>query len=220
MILDLGRIEYEECYRVQKDLVRKRRLGEIGDSLIFAEHNEVFTIGRTGEMDNVLVPNDMLLSSGLNVLRVDRGGDITFHGPGQLVIYPIINLKDAGKDLHSHLRSLEESAIRFLNDYSIHGERIEKKTGVWVSGKKVASVGVGASNWVTFHGLSVNINCDLTFFSMINPCGIKDVEMTSLERIKGCRIRMEEAKKSILTHLKEIFGLDDSKYTYSAPAVA
>ena len=220
MILDLGHVGYEECYRLQKDLVRKRRSGEIEDSIIFAEHEEVFTIGRAGEMDNVLVPNEMLLASGIKVLRVDRGGDVTFHGPGQLVAYPIIDLKVAGKDLHEYLRDLEESAIRFLSDYSIRGERIKEKTGVWVQGKKVVSVGVGASGWVTYHGLSVNINCDLKFFAMIHPCGMKDVEMTSLERIKGQKIQMGEAKKRFLDHFLEIFGINDDRYDHSKAALA
>jgi lipoate-protein ligase B len=214
MILDLGHIDYEDCYRIQKDLVNKRRLGEIEDSLIFAEHNEVFTIGRSGKTDNILVPAGMLAASGLKVLKVDRGGDVTYHGPGQLVAYPVIDLKDSGKDLHSYLRDLEESAIRFLKDYSVCAGRIEDKTGVWVSGKKIASVGIGASNWVTFHGLSVNINCDLKFFSMINPCGIKDVEMTSLGRIKGQDVPMAGVKRSILVHLKEILNLDDDQNGY------
>ena len=214
MLIDLGRIDYEECYKIQKDMVRRRRLSEIEDTIILAEHNEVFTIGRAGDMDNVLIPNDMLLSSGLKVLRVDRGGDVTFHGPGQLIAYPIINLKDTGRDLHSYLRDLEEVAIRLLNDYGVNAERMQGRTGVWVSSKKIASVGVGASNWVTFHGMSVNINCSLKFFSMINPCGMKDVEMTSLERLKGQEIRMIDAKNRMTKYFKEIFGLDE------APALA
>ncbi|MDD5428587.1 MAG: lipoyl(octanoyl) transferase LipB [Candidatus Omnitrophica bacterium] len=211
MILDLGLIDYEECYRIQKDLVRKRRLGEIEDSLIIAEHNEVFTIGRVGDENNVLVPNDMLFAGSLKVLRVDRGGDVTFHGPGQIVAYPVISLKDPARDLHSYLRDLEEAAIRFLGDYAVCAERIKGKTGVWVSGRKIASVGIGASNWVTFHGLSVNVNCDLSFFSMINPCGMDDVEMASLARIKGQPIKMDEAKRRLLTHLKDILGLDENR---------
>ena len=219
MVLDLGRIDYEECYRIQKDLVRKRRLGRIEDSLILAEHNDVFTIGRTGDMANVIVEYDKLLSCGIKVLRVDRGGDVTYHGPGQIVAYPIVDLKASGRDLHRYLRDLEESAIRFLGDYSVCGERVENKTGVWVSGKKVASVGVGASNWVTFHGMSVNINCDLKFFGMINPCGMKDVEMTSLEEVKGRAVEISEVKTGILKHLKEIFDFGDGKYGYNRETV-
>jgi lipoate-protein ligase B len=208
MLVDLGRIDYEESYKIQREMVRRRCSGEIEDSIILAEHNEIFTVGRTGEMDNVLISGDILSSSGLKVLRVDRGGDVTFHGPGQLIAYPIIDLKNAGRDLHSHLRDLEEVAIRFLHDYGVSADRIPGKTGVWVSGKKIASVGVGASNWVTFHGMSININCSLKFFSMINPCGMKDVEMTSLERIKGQEIRMADVKNSIIKHFEGIFSLD------------
>jgi len=204
MILDLGLTDYEDCYRIQKEFVRLRKLGEVDDSVIITEHNPVFTIGRSGSSDNLLVPESGLSELGVKVLNIDRGGDVTFHGPGQLVAYPIVDLKAAGKDLHGYLRDLEEAAIRFLNDYSVCGERIEKKTGVWVSGGKIASVGVGASNWVTFHGLSVNINCDLSFFSMINPCGMKDVEMTSLARIKGQEIEMREARDRLLCHCEEV----------------
>ena len=220
MLLDLGCIDYEECYKIQKDMVRRRRSGEIGDSLILAEHNEIFTIGRAGEIENVLVSDDLLFSSGLKVLQVDRGGDITFHGPGQLVAYPIIDLKDSGRDLHSYLRDLEEAAIRFLDDYGVDAGRIQEKTGVWVSGKKIASIGIGASNWVTFHGMSININCDLKFFAMINPCGMHDIEMTSLERIKGQEIRMMDAKKSIVKHFKGIFRLNDNKCDHRSAVLA
>ena len=220
MLIDLGLIDYEECYAIQKDVVRRRRAGVIDDTLILAEHNEVFTIGRTGGMDNLLIPQDMLLSNALKVLRVDRGGDITFHGPGQLVAYPVIDLKDSDRDLHSYLRSLEEVGIRFLNEYGINAERVRGNTGVWVSGKKIASVGVGASNWVTFHGLSININFDLNFFSMINPCGIEDVEMTSMERLKGQKIPMDDVKTKTLKHFKEIFGLDNNECNYKETALA
>ncbi len=203
-LLDLGLIDYEDCYKIQKDFVRRRKLGEIGDSVIIAEHNAVFTIGRTGLHKNLLVPESELSGLGVKVLNVDRGGDITFHGPGQLVVYPIIDLKRCQKDLHRYLRDLEEIVIRFLNDYDVLSERLKNKTGVWVDGKKIASVGVGASNWVTFHGISVNINCDMRYFSMINPCGLKDVEMTSLARIKGQDIDMQEAKAILLRHCNEI----------------
>lgn len=220
MLLDLGLIDYEECYAIQKDIVRRRRSGEIDDTLILAEHNPIFTIGRRGSKDNLLVSDDMLASNGLKVLRIDRGGDITFHGPGQLVCYPVIDLKAAGMDLHRYLRNLEESAIHFMNDYGVDAERVPGKTGVWVSGKKIASVGVGASNWVTFHGLSVNINCSLDFFAMINPCGMKDSEMTSLARLKGQEIPMSAAKTKIVKHFKEILGLDNNEYSYTETTLA
>lgn len=208
MLIDLGLIDFEECYRIQKDLVRKRRAGEIEDSVLFAEHNEVFTMGRTGSDDSLLVPPEALWKYGLKVLRIDRGGDVTFHGPGQLVVYPVIDLKRSGMDLHQHLRGLEELAIRFLKDYSVEAQRVPEKTGAWVQGRKIASVGVGASGWVTYHGLSININCDLRYFSMINPCGMKNVRMTSLEMIKGSPLEMSGVRKNVANHLKDIFGLN------------
>ncbi|MDO8524859.1 MAG: lipoyl(octanoyl) transferase LipB [Candidatus Omnitrophota bacterium] len=206
MLIDLGVIDYEKCYAIQKNLVEKRRFGEITDSVIIAEHQNIYTIGRTGRIENVLAANEILASRGIKVLRVDRGGDVTYHGPGQLVVYPIVDLKVRQNDLHRYLRSLEEIVIRFLKDYDVLSGRLKDKTGVWVRGKKIASVGVGASNWVTFHGLSVNINCDLKFFSMINPCGMKDVEMTSLERLKGREIDMREAKGRMLRHCEEVIA--------------
>jgi len=220
MILDLGLVDYEKCYRLQRELVGRRRLGEIEDSVILAEHKSVFTVGRTGRMENLLVSGETLRSGGIKVIRVDRGGDITYHGPGQLVVYPVIDLREAGGDLHGHMRNLEEAAIRLLAGYSVRGERMSRMTGVWVGGKKIASIGIGASNWVTFHGLSVNINCDLNFFSMINPCGSSEVEMTSLERIKGRRIEMAVTKKRVLEHLEEIFAIDDDRHIYADAAVA
>ena len=193
MILDLGLIDYEDCYRKQKELVRRRKLGEIEDSLIIAEHNAVFTIGRSGKADNLLVSPEFLEKLGVKVLKVDRGGDITFHGPGQLVFYPIIDLKAGIKDLHLYLRNLEEAVIRFLDGYGVNGIRVAGRTGVWSSGAKIASIGIAASDWITYHGAAININTDLNFFSMINPCGMKDVKMTSMSEISGGFIDMREA---------------------------
>ena len=220
MIFDAGCIDYEECCALQKNLVKRRRLGETGDSVILAEHDSIFTIGRTGDMSNLLVAPLVLSEKGLKVLRVDRGGDITYHGPGQLVAYPIIDLKKCGRNLHGYMRDLEEVVIRFLCGYSVHGERVDNKTGVWVSGEKIASIGIGASNWVTFHGLSVNINCDLDFFAMINPCGMGDIKMTSLEKIKGYKVGMGGAKSRMLVHFKEIFGVSGGAYNYAKAGLA
>jgi lipoate-protein ligase B len=194
MVLDLGLIDYEEAYRKQKEFVRLRRLGEMDDSIILAEHHPVFTIGRTGGIENLLENEKALAERGIKVLRVDRGGDITFHGPGQLVVYPIIDLKRYGRDLHKYLRNLEDMAMELLGRYSVRGERVTGKTGVWVRGKKIASIGVAASNWITFHGMSININVELGFFSMINPCGMRGIEMTSLAAILDKAIDIREIK--------------------------
>lgn len=209
MVIDLGLIDYELAYREQKELVRRRKLGEIGDSLILAEHKAVFTIGRTGKIEHLLEDEGALLEKGIKVLRVDRGGDITFHGPGQLVAYPIIDLRAHKQDLHQYLRDLEEVVINFLNGYAVSGERIEGMTGVWTTGRKIASIGIGALDWVTYHGLSINLDCDLNFFSMIHPCGLKGVEMTSLKKVLGYNISMEESKERFILNYRETFGVKE-----------
>lgn len=209
MIIDLGLIDYEDAYRVQREFVARRMLGEIDDSVIVAEHKSVFTIGRTGSADNLLFDEGLLTLAGIKVLGVDRGGDITYHGPGQITIYPIIDLRTKERDLHRHLRNMEQAVIDFLAEYSVFGRRINDKTGVWIGKKKIASIGVGCRNWVTYHGVSVNINTDLRFFSMINPCGMKGVEVTSLGRLLGREVDLAEAKNRIISHVIKVFNIND-----------
>ena len=210
MILDLGLVDYEEAYRTQRELVACRKLGEIDDSLILAEHEPVFTIGRTGSKDNLLVDEATLTARGIKVLHVDRGGDITFHGPGQLIAYPVIDLKHRCGDLHRYLRYLEEATIGFLKRYGLAAGRIRGKTGVWIAGRKIASIGVGASNWITYHGLSVNVNVDLAFFSMIHLCGLKGISADSLQRVLGRKVDMEEAKRHLLASFNKVFRFEET----------
>jgi lipoic acid synthetase/lipoyl(octanoyl) transferase len=205
MILDLGLIDYEKCYTMQREMVVRRRLGEIDDTLMLAEHNSVFTVGRMGSEENLLVDEGYLRQKDIKVLHVDRGGDITFHGPGQLVLYPIIELKGKWRDLHKYMRNLEDVAIKFLKRYSVSSGRRSGKTGVWASGKKVASIGIGVSNWITYHGLSINIGTDLEFFDMINPCGLRGVKMTSLKVLAGRNVSMEDAKNAIISDFNSVF---------------
>jgi lipoate-protein ligase B len=212
MISDLGLIDYEDALRIQKEWVARRRLQEIEDSCLIAEHPAVFTIGRAGSLDHVLTPEDILRNAGIRVIPVDRGGDVTFHGPGQLVIYPIIDLSRKVMDLHRHLRDLEEVAIRLLGEYSVAGSRIAGKTGVWVDGAKISSAGIAARNWITYHGLSINVNVDLSFFSMIYPCGMKDVKVTSLKAILKREVSMSEAKARTARHIEDIFGVRQEAY--------
>jgi lipoate-protein ligase B len=208
MIIQLGLTDYETAYRSQMELVAKRKLGEIDDSVIITEHMPVFTLGRAGRKDNLLASNAALSEKGIKVLSVDRGGDITFHGPGQLVLYPIIDLKARGRDLHRYLRDLESVVISFLNTYGIIAERVKGKTGVWVGNKKIGSIGIGTSNWVTYHGASINIDVDLTYFSMINPCGLKDVTMTSLSEVIGYRVTTREAARTLIACFKRVFTIN------------
>lgn len=220
MIFDLGLIDYEEAYKIQKQLVRRRKLGEIGNSVIIAEHPPVFTIGKSGKRENLLVSGEILEKEGIKVLSVDRGGDITFHGPGQLVIYPIMDLRDRGKDLHKYLRDMEGLAINFLHDYSVSGRRVIDRTGAWTDKGKIAFIGIAASDWITYHGLSININCGLKFFSMIRPCGLKDVEVTSLNVILNRDINMPEAKGRLLQHFKILFSLEEGCFATNCAVLA
>jgi len=207
MLIDLGFIDYEEAYKIQKDLVIKRKAGVIEDTVILAEHAPVFTIGRTGKRENIFEDDTSLARRAIKVLRVERGGDVTFHGPGQLVGYPVIDLKRRGKDLHKYLRSLEDVVIRFLNCYSVAGQRRQGKTGVWVEDKKISSIGIAATDWVTFHGLSINVNMDLSFFSMMRPCGMSDIEVTSLDRVLRRRIDIAQARNALAASFCDLFGM-------------
>lgn len=214
MICDLGLTYYEDAYRVQKDLVARRKLGEIDDSLIITEHHPVFTIGRTGNLANLLVDEAALGKAGMSVVRVDRGGDITCHAPGQLVAYPVLDLKQRGRDLHRYLRDLEEVAIRLLEKLGIRAVRIEGKTGVWTYGKKIASIGVGASDWVTYHGMSINIKNDLHYFSMINPCGSPTDCAVSVETVLGREVSMHDAKIILMREFFRVFRFTDGMLSH------
>ncbi len=208
MIVDLNVVDYEDAYKLQTEMVMRRIVGEIGDSLIIAEHFPVFTLGRLGKIENLLVAGESLARAGVKVLRVDRGGDITFHGPGQIVAYPIIDLRDKGMDLHGYLRTLEGVVIDLLRDYSIAATRIDGRTGVWVNGGKIASIGIAVRRWVTYHGLSLNVHVDPAFFSMINPCGFRDVRAINLKDVVSGALEIEEVKKGLIHHLEREFNLE------------
>lgn len=203
MILDLGMIEYEEAWKIQRELVAERRLGRIEDSIMVVEHPAVVTIGRSGSRKNLLVEEDTLIKDKIRVMQVDRGGDITFHSPGQLVAYPVIDLKKRVRDLHNYLRGLEGIIIAFLEKYGVKAVRRKEATGVWVKDEKIAFIGVAAKDWVTYHGLSININNNTGFFSMMNPCGMEGLKVTSLGRIIKRAVPMAEAKKMFLREFNE-----------------
>ena len=151
-IVNIGLKDYQETYKIQKELVKKRHEGKIPDTLILVEHPPVFTIGRSGSRKNIHVSLGKLKEEGIKIYEIDRGGDITYHGPGQIVGYPIIDLRKYGRDIHLYLRTLEKVLIKLLQDFSIEAGRIKGMTGVWVNDKKIASIGIGVSKWVTYHG--------------------------------------------------------------------
>ena len=205
-VLDLGRVPYEKAWKYQKELVESRRRGEIGDSLVFVEHLPVLTLGRAWKRQNVLADALALTEKGVEVYEVERGGDVTYHGPGQVVGYPIVNLADRGRDLHRYLRDLEEVIIRVVGSYGLGAGRKVGITGVWVGEEKVCAFGVAVKSWVSYHGFALNVNTDLSYFSLINPCGIQDKGVTSLAKLLGHWVDPEEVKAKIAESFANVLG--------------
>ncbi len=182
----LGRIGFEEALAQQEALVRERMTGEVGDQLLLLEHEPVYTIGRTPDQSSLLDRSQLPHP----VLQINRGGQATYHGPGQLVGYPILDLQKRGRDLHRYLRALEEILIEVLSGFRIVGVRRESLTGVWVQDRKIASIGVGVRHWVSMHGFALNVGGDLAPFGQITPCGISGVVMTSIEGETGVPVEL------------------------------
>lgn len=199
-------VEYREAYERQKRLWSLRLSGEIPDSLLLLEHPPTFTLGKSGKLENLLLTKEELTQRGISLFFTDRGGDITYHGPGQLVVYPIIDLRSWGKDIHRYVRSLEEVVIRTLADFSMTAGRDEKHVGVWVGPEKIAAIGVGVRKWVTMHGLALNVNPNLEHFALINPCGILDKGVTSMTKLLGCQVPMEDVVERLARHFAEVFN--------------
>lgn len=191
----LGHMEYRSALKYQLRCVERRASGEIPDTLLLLTHPHVYTIGRIGNDANLLVPSESLLREGIAVERVSRGGDITYHGPGQLVGYPIMLL--ARPDVHRFIRCVEEALIDTLSGFGIKGGRIEGLTGVWVGEKKIASIGIGVRRWITYHGFSLNVDTDLSYFRRIHPCGLKGREATSVAEVTGRDLPMEEVREAV-----------------------
>ena len=196
----LGRIEFEEALALQEDLVRAK-IDDLArpDELLLLEHDPVYTIGLTANQSSLRDVADLPH----RVIRINRGGQATFHGPGQLVGYPIVDLRTYGQDLHRYLRSLEGSLLDVLARFGVEGERRGGLTGVWVKERKIASIGVGVRRWVTMHGFALNVCGELSGFAHITPCGIEGVEMTSLTRECGRGVAVEEVAQSVAAHLPE-----------------
>lgn len=205
IIEDLGVIEYEEAYARQKTCVAET-LATGTPRLLLCEHYPVLTLGRLASHGNILASLQELETRGIKVLSVDRGGEVTLHGLGQLVVYPILDLRHFGMDLRAYLRDLEQVAIDFLKEFDILTLRIPGRTGVWVGTEKIVSVGIGVRKWIAFHGLAININTDLSLFSLIKPCGL-DVTMTSVEQQRGCPLDLGLAKKKFATAFCRYFHL-------------
>ncbi|PCJ81634.1 MAG: lipoyl(octanoyl) transferase [Bacteroidetes bacterium] len=231
---DLGTMRYKACWDYQevvfKEVIARkidRRNAESEEAksllplptsrLLFVEHPHVLTLGKSGNAENVLVNPARLAEMGVDYFPINRGGDITYHGPGQLVAYPILDLDQYFTDIHKYLRFLEEGVIRTCEDFGVEAGRIEGLTGVWVdieagsAARKICAFGVKCSRWVTMHGLAFNIDSDLNFFDLIVPCGIKDRGVTTLSKEVGRKITLAEVKPLLKKHLQELFGWEEVK---------
>lgn len=204
----LGMVEYQRALDLQLSLIDKRKNEEIEDVLLLLEHPPTFTMGRSGKTENLLKSQEELKRNGIHFEIISRGGDITYHGPGQLVGYPIVDLNKFNRDVHQYLRNIEEVIIRALCDFEIEAERIKGFTGVWVGREKIASIGVGIKNWMTHHGFALNVNTDLSYFDMVIPCGIPGVKMTSMKKFLGMaeNIKMAEVETSVVNAFSKVFN--------------
>lgn len=188
LVVGLGRMPYGEALTLQRDLARRRIAGTLDrDLLLLVEHPPVITLGRGFHAEHLPTPREFLAARGVELYDIERGGDVTYHGPGQLVAYPIFDLTGHRQDLHWFLRQLEEALIRTVDAFGITGERNPGLTGVWTGGRKIASIGIHVKQWVTWHGVALNVTTDLSYFDLIVPCGIPDVQMTSIQRELGER---------------------------------
>ena len=222
---DLGLIDYQQAWDYQTGLFQQTleiktanrlqpdRQQPTPNHLLFCEHPHVFTLGKSGDEKNLLLASDQLGSIGATYYRINRGGDITYHGPGQLVVYPVIDLENFFTDIHRYMRLLEEAVIRTLEEYGVFASRIEGLTGVWLDAdkgmqaRKICALGVKTSRWVTMHGLAFNINSDLNYFNYIVPCGINDRGVTSLQKELGSLVDVQKVKERMRFHLGELFDM-------------
>ena len=206
LLLRPGLVEYGEAWDLQRALAAARRAGRIGDSLILLEHPHVYTLGRNADETHVLVDSARLAEIGATLFRIDRGGDVTYHGPGQLVGYPILDLRDRGSDVHRYVREIEEVIIRSLADFGISAERLAGYPGVWAGDEKVAAIGVKVARWVTVHGFALNVDADLSYFDHIVPCGLHDKGVTSISRLLGRGVTVAEARERVESRFAEVFS--------------
>lgn len=223
-LADLGRQDYKQVWDLQEELfkgivdlkISNRREGlekETPNYFLFVEHPHVYTLGKSGDFSNLLLNEEQLVSKGATFYKANRGGDITYHGPGQIVGYPILDLDNFFTDIHKYMRLLEETLILTLGDYGLKGERSPGETGVWLDvgtpfARKIAALGVRASRWVTMHGFALNVNADLGYFDNIIPCGIRGKGVTSLHVEIGRRIDEAEVRQKISSHFTQLFGAE------------
>ena len=205
---DLGLVEYEKALKLQNNLVSARLAGEIPDVILLLQHPPVLTIGVSGSEENIVASRDLLAGEGVAILHVDRGGGITYHGPGQLVGYPIFDLKTKGKGIQQYVRHLEEVIIRTLDVFSIPANHDSQYPGVWVGQDKICALGIRVTHWVTKHGFALNVNTDLKYFDYITPCGITNRHVTSVSQLLGYDIALEDVTSCIFELCAQVFNMN------------
>ena len=215
LVVHLGLVEYGAAWDLQRRIVDARKAGAVPDVLLLCEHPHVITLGRNGKLANLRASDHVLRQMEVSFFETDRGGDITYHGPGQIVGYPIVNLAEIRRDVAWYMRSLEEAMIRATAEFGIPSRRVAGRTGVWVDApaesggeEKLAAIGVHLSRWVTSHGFAYNVSTDLRYFDLIVPCGIAGKRATSLEKLLGHSVKMEEVSPRIAAHFGELLGLE------------
>lgn len=217
--IDLGLADYKEVWDLQKKIHLHKQQNKYNDVIITVEHPAVYTLGKSGTRNHILISDDEMSAKGVSYYEIDRGGDITYHGPGQLVVYPIFDLNNYYKDTHRFLRDLEQVIMDTLKEYNIESGRDEEYTGVWVGDEKICAIGIKVSRWITMHGLALNVNNDLSYFDKIIPCGIFHKGVASIQKVSGTA-DMNELKKKILENFKKVFRIKNIKTVTEAESMA
>ncbi|HEY3250766.1 MAG TPA: lipoyl(octanoyl) transferase LipB [Ignavibacteria bacterium] len=206
--VNLGLTQFNEVWKIQKNLHQYKQKNKSEDIIITTQHFPVYTLGKSGDRNHLLLSEEKLNLNKISYYEIDRGGDITYHGPGQLVLYPIFDLNNYYKDIHRFLRDLEEAVIMTLEYFGIKGHREEEFTGVWVGGEKICAIGIKVSRWITMHGLALNINNDLSYFDKIIPCGIFHKGVTSFKKILGKEADFNKVSQLLVNNMEKVFNID------------
>lgn len=214
-IIDLNFFPYKKTWELQKKLHSLRVNNKIPDVLLLVEHPHVFTLGKFGDKNNLLVSQSILEEKKIEVFKTERGGDITYHGPGQLVGYPIFHIQGAFGGIRHFVFQIEAALISALKDFNIEAYSHPQYRGVWVNDEKIAAIGIAVKKWVSFHGFAFNVNTNLSYFDLIIPCGIRNKKITSLKKIQGKKVNMEDVKKSVIKGFSKVFGKTFKKYQES-----
>ncbi len=206
--IDLGISSYTDSVDFQNIILEKKLNALLENALIIVEHNPVITMGRKADKDNILLSEKELQDRGIQICSADRGGDVTYHGPGQIVAWPIFDLRTLGKDIHRYLRMLEETVILLLKDYDIKARTLKGLTGVWVDDDKISSIGIGVRKWVSYHGVSLNVNTCPEHLSVIHPCGLKSKRSTTMKELLNKDLDISSVKKSWVEKFRAVFDLE------------